>query len=177
MRVPSGNTTTRIAFVAVDAADLQTRKTGLTGFTVWRSRNGATPVQYTSPDVTELDATDMPGVYALLLDEDTTIDAGFDSQEMVVHITAAGMAPVTRSIELYLGSAQVADALLDRADAIEPGITLRRGLRGIVSALLGKCSGGGTPTIAYRNVADSKDVISASVDVNGNRSSVALDLG
>jgi hypothetical protein len=40
-------------------------------------------------------------VYELLLDEDMTIDAGDDSQEMVFHITHAGMAPVTRTIELY----------------------------------------------------------------------------
>lgn len=43
----------------------------------------------------------MPGVYELLVDEDTTIAAGNDSEEMVLHITHAGMAPVTRTIELY----------------------------------------------------------------------------
>jgi len=55
----------------------------------------------TTPTVNETDATNMPGVYELLLDEDMTIDAGDDSQEMVFHITATNMEPVTRSIELY----------------------------------------------------------------------------
>lgn len=55
----------------------------------------------TTPTINEVDATNMPGVYELLLDEDMTIDSGDETQEMVFHITATGMAPVTRTIELY----------------------------------------------------------------------------
>jgi hypothetical protein len=55
----------------------------------------------TTPTINETSAAFMPGVYELLLDEDTTIGAGNDSEEMVLHITHAGMAPVTRTIELY----------------------------------------------------------------------------
>jgi hypothetical protein len=40
----------------------------------------------------------MPGVYVLTIDEDTTIAAGHDQEEYVVHITQAAMAPVTRAI-------------------------------------------------------------------------------
>ena len=49
----------------------------------------------------ELSAANMPGVYSLLIDEDTTIASTSDSEEYVVHITQAAMAPVTRTIELY----------------------------------------------------------------------------
>ncbi len=101
MRIPSGKTDQSIYFVAVDATDLKTREAGLSGFTVYRSRNGAAEVQYTTPTVSEIDATNMPGVYALLIDEDTTIASGSDSEEYCVHITHASMAPVTRTIELY----------------------------------------------------------------------------
>jgi len=101
MRIPSGTTDQYIYFVAVDATDLTTRETGLSGFTVYRSRNGGAAASFTTPTVNETDATNMPGVYELLLDEDMTIDAGDDSQEMVFHITHASMAPVTRVIELY----------------------------------------------------------------------------
>lgn len=101
MRIPSGKTDQRIFFVAVDATDYVTRETGLSGFTVYRSRNGGTATAYTTPSVTELDATNMPGVYSLLVDEDTTIGSTSDSQEYCVHITCTGMAPVTRTIELY----------------------------------------------------------------------------
>ena len=107
MRFPSGVVDQVLYFVAVDSVDLVTRETALATFTVTRSRNGAAPVAFTTPTVTELDnmtsprTSLMPGVYKLLLDEDMTIDSGDDSQEMVVHITHAGMAPVTRTFELY----------------------------------------------------------------------------
>ena len=101
MRIPSAKVDQNIYFVAVDATDLKTRETGLATWTIFRSRNGAAEVTYTTPTVTEIDATNMPGVYALLVDEDTTIAAGSDSEEYCVHITHAGMAPVTRTIELY----------------------------------------------------------------------------
>lgn len=101
MRIPSGVTDKYVYFVAVDATDYVTRETGLSSFTVYRSRNGAAAVSMTTPTVNEVDATNMPGVYELLLDEDMTIGAGNDTEEMVFHITASGMAPVTRTIELY----------------------------------------------------------------------------
>ena len=101
MRIPSGSTDKYLYFVALDATDLKTRETGLTTWTVARSRNGAADVAWTTPTVTEIDAAAMPGVYALLLDEDTTLGAGVESEEMCVHITHAGMAPVTRTFEIY----------------------------------------------------------------------------
>lgn len=101
MRIPSGKTDQYIYFVAVDATDLVSRETGLSSFTVYRSRNGVAEVAYTTPTVTQIDATNMPGVYALLIDEDTTIASTSDSEEYCLHITHSGMAPVTRTIELY----------------------------------------------------------------------------
>jgi hypothetical protein len=101
MRIPSGVTDKYIYFVAVDATDLKTRETGLNTWTVYRSRNGGAAAAFTTPTINETDDTNMPGVYELLLDEDMTLDAGDDSQEMVFHITHSGMAPVTRTIELY----------------------------------------------------------------------------
>ena len=101
MRVRSGSTTTYLYFIALDVLDGTNRKTGLSSFTVVRSRNGAADVTYTTPTITEIDATTMPGLYALLLDEDTTLASGADTEEMAVHITATGMVPVTRVVELY----------------------------------------------------------------------------
>lgn len=101
MRIESGAVNKYLHFVAVDATDLKTRKTGLTGFTVYRSRNGGVSTAMTTPTVAEVDATNMPGVYNLLLDEDTTIAAGNDSEEMALHISQTSMAPVTRVVELY----------------------------------------------------------------------------
>lgn len=111
MRIPSGVTDQYIYFVAVDATDFATRETGLSSFTVYRSRNGGAAAAMTTPTINETDTTNMPGVYELLLDEDMSIDAGDDSQEMCFHITHAGMAPVTRTIELYRPKLTVGNTL------------------------------------------------------------------
>ena len=101
IRIPSGVVDQYVYFVAVDSTDLKTRETGLTTFTVYRSRDGAASAVMTTPTINETDTTNMPGVYELLLDEDMTIGAGNDSEAMVFHITQAAMAPVTLEIELY----------------------------------------------------------------------------
>jgi len=102
MKIPSGITDQFVYFVAVDATDFTSRETGLSSFTVTRSRNGATAATMTTPTVNETSVSLLPGVYELLLDEDMTIGAGNESEEMCFHITHTGMAPVTRTIELYL---------------------------------------------------------------------------
>lgn len=101
MRIPSGSTDRYVYFVAVDSIDLKTRETGLTTFTVYGSKNGAAAAAFTSPTVNETDASNMPGVYELLLDEQTTLTAGNDTEELCLHITQASMAPVTRVVEIY----------------------------------------------------------------------------
>ena len=98
--IPTGIADQYIYFVAVDSTDFTTRETGLSSFTVYRSRNGGSAAAYTTPTITETDASNMPGVYQLLVDENTTITGGNDEEEMVLHITHAGMAPVTRAYTL-----------------------------------------------------------------------------
>lgn len=121
MRIPSGVTDQVVAFVAVDSTDFTTRETGLTSFTVYRSRNGGTATAMTTPTVSELDATNMPGVYTLLLDEDMTIGSGNDSEAMVFHITQASMAPVTIEIELYRPKITAGETLTSSSGAATVG--------------------------------------------------------
>ena len=111
MRIESGTTARYIYFVAVDATDFTTRETSLAAFSVYRSRNGSTASIMTSPTISEISSTAMAGVYALLLDEDTTIDSGHQSQEQVYHIVCSGMAPVSRVIELYRPSVTAGETL------------------------------------------------------------------
>jgi len=70
-----------------------------------------------------------------------------------------------------------ADALLDRSNAIEAGLTPRQALQLAVAALAAKLSGAATTTVTIRNaVADTKNRITATVDANGNRSAITYDL-
>lgn len=71
---------------------------------------------------------------------------------------------------------QNADALLDRADGVETGLTFRSALRLFAAALVGKSSGLSTTSAAYRDVNDTKNRIVATVDVDGNRSAVTKDV-
>lgn len=94
-------------------------------------------------------------------------------------ITAASIATGAIDADAIAADAanEIADALLDRADAIEVGLTLRQAMRVEAAAAGGKLSGAATATVTIRNAqADSKDRIVASVDANGNRSAVTLDL-
>jgi hypothetical protein len=69
-----------------------------------------------------------------------------------------------------------ADALLDRANGVETGFTLRQALRLVLSTLAGKISGAGTTNVVIRDVNDSKNRLSAIVDSDGNRTSVTKDV-
>lgn len=87
-------------------------------------------------------------------------------------ITAASIA--TGAIDADALTADAVDAILD--EAVEGSITLRQAIRGFLAVLAGKSAGGGSVTITFRDQADTKDRITATVDTDGNRSAVVLDL-
>jgi len=68
---------------------------------------------------------------------------------------------------------EVGDAVADEEyDNDGTAITLRGTIKLLLAVLSGKSSGGGTATIVFRDIADSKNRISATVDANGNRTAV-----
>jgi hypothetical protein len=69
----------------------------------------------------------------------------------------------------------IAAALLDLSAGVETGMTVRQAQRLILAALVGKLSGAATTTISIRDTGDSKNRIVATVDADGNRTSVTLD--
>lgn len=66
----------------------------------------------------------------------------------------------------------IAIALLDLANGIETGLTLRQDLRLMAAVLFGKSSNGAA---TYRDFADSKNRIVSTLDVDGNRTAVTRD--
>lgn len=70
-------------------------------------------------------------------------------------------------------SAAAIDAILD--DALEGSLTVRQALRIVLAGVSGKSAGGGSGTITFRDVADTKNRISATVDANRNRTAVTRD--
>lgn len=69
----------------------------------------------------------------------------------------------------------LAQALLD-SNLIDGSVTTRQALKLILAANAGKVSGAGTSTITIRDVSDSKNRIVATVDTNGNRTSITTDV-
>lgn len=90
--------------------------------------------------------------------------------------TIAAIQADTDDLQSRLPSAnQNADALLDRAAGVETSFTPRQALRLMLAALAGKLSGAATTTVTIRNVGDTKDRITATVDADGNRTALTLD--
>jgi hypothetical protein len=68
----------------------------------------------------------------------------------------------------------IADAHLDRADAIETGVTPRQAHRLEVAAAAGVTSGMATAAPLVKNPAGTKTRVTAVADVDGNRTSITL---
>jgi len=62
------------------------------------------------------------------------------------------------------------DQLFDQT--VEGSVTMVQALRLLLSALTGKSSGGGTATLVFRDIGDTKNRISVTVDSSGNRTAV-----
>jgi len=62
------------------------------------------------------------------------------------------------------------------AGVVEGTITLKQAVQAILAFSAGIAAGGGTAAITFRDQTDSKDRITMTVDANGNRSIVLLDL-
>lgn len=58
---------------------------------------------------------------------------------------------------------------------VESGLSVREALQVIAAATAGKVSGAETTTIVFRDTADTKDRITATVDASGNRTAIVLD--
>jgi hypothetical protein len=71
---------------------------------------------------------------------------------------------------------EIANALLDLTDGVETGITMREVQRVVLAALAGKADGLAGTTVHFRDQADGKNRITATVDANGNRTAITLDL-
>ncbi len=151
MREVKQSTAVNVMVFMADSADHVTGKTGLT-LSVEISKDGGafTPI---SPTVTGRGN----GWYSVALTAADTDTVG----DLVVRCTATGADPGERVLVVRdLGEGSYSDQDL---------------LRLMTAALCAKVAGGGSTTITFRDLADGKDRIVASVDPDGNRTSVTLD--
>lgn len=90
-------------------------------------------------------------------------------------VTAAAVATDAIDADALAADAaqEIATALLDLANGVETGFTLREVLRIMAAVLGGKSSANGN---TFRNLGDSKNVIVGTVDASYNRTAVTRDL-
>lgn len=62
------------------------------------------------------------------------------------------------------------------AEIVENGLSFSDAIKLLMSVLAAKSAGGGTTTITFRDMADTKNRITATVDSNGNRSAVTINI-
>jgi hypothetical protein len=99
-------------------------------------------------------------------------------QSAVEAAIASTQSTITAAIDALndLSAAAAAAGILDAADGIETGLTLRQAMRLVTAASAGKVSGAATSTVTIRNVGDTKDRVVATVDESGNRTAVTTDV-
>lgn len=106
---------------------------------------------------------------------DTQLDALPTNAELTTALGTSDDATLAAIAALSIPTVgDIADAVHD--EAVEGTTTLRQSIRLANAALGGKASGLDTTAPKYRDLADTKDRISATVDANGNRSAVTRDL-
>jgi hypothetical protein len=94
------------------------------------------------------------------------------STHSAANVWAVGTRALTDKAGFSLSTAGV-DAVID--EVVEGTLTVRQAIRLLLSHHTGKSSGGGTNTLVYRDVGDSKDRLTYTVDADGNRSAVVRD--
>ena len=76
-------------------------------------------------------------------------------------------------IENLVNNDHIAKAIME--SVVEGTITFEQFIRIMGSVLAGKTTGGGTSTLKFRDIADAKDRVVATVDENSNRTGITLD--
>jgi hypothetical protein len=162
----------------ISDTDFKTAQTGLTvaNTDIKLRANGTTLANKNSGGGTH----QVNGMYSVTFDATDTANVG----ELFFSVVVAG------ALQVFGSYVVVEEAVYDRDYAaaapgyvatvfdavVEGSTTVRQLLRAFASALASKVSGAGTTTIVFRDIGDTKDRITATVDASGNRSAITLDL-
>lgn len=144
--------------------------TGITGF------NDLSAAQVNAEADTALSDYDPPTRAELTSDVNSVLTAVGDvptNAELATALAAADDAILTAIGLLSIPTADAnADALLDRANAIETGYTVRQAIKLMAASMAGKVSGAETNAPVFRSLDDSANRITATTTAEGNRTAV-----
>ena len=116
-----------------------------------------------------LDAGNTDGFYTELI-ACTTANGFEDGKTYTIYISATVDSDTGGICYGFKAYSNDADKIHD--EVVEGTTTFRQAVRLMLSVLTGKSSGGGSTTVVFRDIGDSKNRISATVDAAGNRTAV-----
>jgi len=90
----------------------------------------------------------------------------------IANLDATVSSRATAASIAALNDISVADIMTYVTEGV---LTFEQMMRIFQAVLAGKSTGGGTAIIRFRDVADSKDRVTATVDANGNRTAIVVD--
>ena len=137
---------------------------------------------------TTMESINSPGVYAFTveaLSQGPTGASAPTASAIADEVQTRTIAAVTMVNGLAANTVTASALATDAVTEISTGVwaTIMEGsrtaiqyMRGFGATLLGKASGMATTTATFRDVDDSKDRVVATVDADGNRSAITLDL-
>lgn len=172
--VVAGSTDQSVVIRIIDSTD-GTPETGVTsstgGLALWYRREGAAATDLTEADLGSLDAAHSDGGMYHIGDgyyrvdlPDAAFASGVDG--VMVGGTATDMIVIGSYVPILDLSDWFEDVTLEGSHSVADA------LRIILAFAAGQSSGGGTSTVTFRDVADAKDRISATVDSSGNRTAI-----
>jgi len=175
------NTINANALAADAVTEIQTglaTPTNITGGTITTVTNLTN-----APTNGDLTATMKASVTTAATAATPTVNATLAANAVNASVLAAdAVTEITNSVAgvgLQLTTAErnaIANAILDQANGVEASVTMRQALRLLIAVMGGKTSGGGTTTITFRNLGDTKNVVVSTVDSNGNRNAATYNL-
>ena len=159
--------------LTISQADIRLSKNG-GAFAQSNNAAGATHNENGYYDV-PLNATDTNtlGTLRVAVSESGALPVWQDLMVVPANVWDSMFGASTLNVNVATMSSGAVDSILD--DPVEGAYTMRQLLRLMASALFGEASGGGTATITFRDLGDSKNRITATVTANGDRTTVVLD--
>lgn len=161
--------------ILVDTTEIGVAGVGLTA--VASAANLATVAGYLDTEIADIktvtDALPDGGALTSLAQATALADIQSDTDDIQLRLPAALTGGKMDSSVSALTAAAL-DSIWD--EVVESGFTVRQLMRAFASALTGKASGLETTTAVYRDIADTKDRITATVDADGNRTAITLDV-
>lgn len=165
---------------AAAASDLTTElQSGLATSTAVASLDAKIDVVDANVDAILVDTAEIgvagAGLTALASAANLAVVAGYlDTEIAAIKAKTDNLPAAPAAVGDIPTAAAIADAVHD--EAVDGTVTFRQSIRLANAVLGGKASGLETTAAVYRDLADTKDRITATVDVDGNRTAVTRDL-